>query len=104
MTTTYPTDEEWTPEQQSAALAEGWNLWDCDGSANGRTQLCTYDDKEDCPQAARFADDTAAWKYVVARAVEGSDLHLHALKVVAAHNPTEAASIEAATGFRLKEI
>lgn len=101
---TFPSREEWSLEHQQGAHAEGWDLWDCDGSENGRTQLCAFDDKEEFPQAKALPEDGDAWAHVVAKARSGSDLHLHALKVVAAHNPIEAASIEKHTGYSIPTI
>lgn len=98
--TTYPDDTEWTVADDNAAMAEGWNLWDCGGSGNGRTQLCRYDDTEEFPQALKFeGGDEFAWDHVVQKAREGSALHLKALTLVAKHNPTEAECIAKRTGW-----
>jgi hypothetical protein len=83
----YPSDLEWTHAMMMAASQEGWNLFDCNGSSNGRTQLCRDDDM------ALLADDDAAWKHVIGRAEFGSVLHLEALRLIASYNPIEACAI-----------
>lgn len=96
---TFPTDDEWTPADRLAALREGWNLWDCEGSDNGRTQLCRTDspDGEDEP-GEPLADDDAAFQLVVAGARAGSALHAKALRLVEKHNPGEAEVIRKTAG------
>lgn len=96
---TFPTDDEWTIADNLAALREGWNLWDCDGSDDGRTQLCRTDspDGEDEPDEP-LADDDTACRLVLTRANAGSALHLKALQLVEKHNPVEAAAIRQLAG------
>ena len=77
----------WTVSDSLAAIAEGWDVCDCDGSENGRFQLCKRDDMD------AFADDTDAWVHVATRAREGSALHAQALVFVMRHNPIEYTAI-----------
>lgn len=65
------------------ADAEGWGIFECSGSANGRHQLCKVDDRE------TLADDAAAWRFVVAKAREGSAYHRRALDFLRANAPAE---------------
>lgn len=84
---TFPSDTEWTETDQRLASSEGWNIWDCSGSGNGRTQLCRCDEMEN------FADDHAAWKHVWEKAREGSELHQKALRLIHKHNQNESSAI-----------
>jgi hypothetical protein len=77
----------WTLADSLAAIAEGWDVFDCDGSANGRFQICKRDDME------IFEDDTDAWVHIGTRATEGSRLHMRALTFVMQHNPVEYTAI-----------
>ncbi|CAO3459647.1 hypothetical protein [Azospirillum argentinense] len=85
--TTFPDATEWSAEDSREARAEGWDLFDCDGSGNGRTQLHKADD------ADIFANDPAAWAFVLAHATRGSRLHAQALALLLKHNPKEATAI-----------
>jgi hypothetical protein len=98
--------EGWTLADSKAARAEGWDVWDCDGSENGRFQLCRCDDDPEAERCdatgemrgAAFDDDEGAWRHVVALAREGSALHVKALAFITAQNPIEAECIAATVG------
>lgn len=62
---------------------EGWGIFDCDGSENGRWQLCR-DDAMDV-----FPSDDEAWVFVVEQAVAGSAYHQDALAFLEQNNPEE---------------
>jgi hypothetical protein len=53
----------------SQAILEGWSIFDCDGSSNGRWQL------QKCDDLNVFADDLFAWRFVVEQARLGSTYH-----------------------------
>lgn len=72
-----------------AAAAEGWHI-----------NISDYADlrlERDMDLGA-FADDTAAWRYVVARARTGSGLHTEALALLARVAPLEARTIRSTVG------
>ncbi len=77
----------WDPEHAAAASLEGWDIFECFGSENADWQIQRDD------EMAVFADDTDAWFHVWGRAMEGSELHLRALQVIAAWEPREMAYI-----------
>ena len=82
----------WTSDDRSAALSEGWDIFDCQGSASGPWQLQSFDDPEDVETAPRpypFQSDLDAWKHVRSRAAQGSPLHERALAFLAEHNLPE---------------
>lgn len=89
----FPTKAEWTPEHSFAAVVEGWNIFDCDGSENGRTQICRDDAME------LFASDASVWLYVVNKALSGSYLHELALSLVQKYNSIEAEAIKKFTSL-----
>jgi hypothetical protein len=74
------------------AVKEGWSIFDCDGSDNGRWQLQRCDEQE------IFVTDVAAWVFVRAKAAEGSPYHIMAMLFLETHNPPEWRAI-----CRLKE-
>ncbi|MEE9481804.1 hypothetical protein [Methylobacterium ajmalii] len=88
-----------TPDfDNTQAHQEGWAIFDCAGSGNGRWQICRID----CPaewnegdpgylpfEDAQFENDGAAWNHVVSRALAGSEYHRDALACVSLHNPKE---------------
>lgn len=79
---------EWTASMQKSALAEGWDVIDCDGSANGQWQVC----RNENPEAAQMilADDTVAWKLVM----EGVKPHHEAAReFIRQKNPLEWAAM-----------
>jgi len=83
----FPTDEEWTPEMVDFAGEEGWGLFECGGSANGRTQL------QRCDEEAIFEEDQDAWAFVAHCASQGSAVHQRALDLVEKYNSKEWAAI-----------
>lgn len=87
------TDIDWTPSDQAAAAAEGWDIFDCDGSDNGPWQLQCFDNPAEAgwPQgkAYPFGCDPDAWRHVLTRAAAGSPLHQRALQFLEQHSPAE---------------
>lgn len=88
----------WTTEDSAAAITEGWEIFECDGSDNGPFQIC----KLDAPEAwagvcgvdtvpPALEDDTDAW--VLVRDTE-SALHTKALAFLAQENPKEYEAIQ----------
>ncbi|KUL94303.1 hypothetical protein DK26_14900 [Bosea sp. WAO] len=65
------------------ADAEGWGIYECDGSSNGPYQICRDD------EAAVFASDDAAWRHVIDGATAGSAYHIRAMDYIREHNPAE---------------
>ena len=59
--------QDWTYEESSFAMAEGWDLFDC-----GHVEIQRDD------EAMRFTSDADARDYVAKRADEGSQLHAKA--------------------------
>lgn len=95
------TPEEWSPAESEAALAEGWDLFDCNSPGHEPWELCRVDDPDSLPetwyrygvelgyQGARFHGDPPVWQYVLDRAAEGSHLHERALVLLAYEAPGE---------------
>jgi hypothetical protein len=81
------------------AVREGWAIFDCDGSENGRWQLCRVDDPAAWPEGATdltepaFPGDGAAWTFVADKAKAGSAYHQAALDFIRERNPAEFAAI-----------
>jgi hypothetical protein len=75
------------------AHTEGWAIFDCDGSANGRWQICALDCPEDWPDYEpswkALDDDSKAWAHVVAQAIAGSAYHQSALAAIKQDNRAE---------------
>jgi len=86
----------WTENDARISLAEGWGLFDHNGSAAGDVGTLRIERFDD---AKIFVDDAAAWVHVVKRAHEGSPLHYKALSVIAEDNTTERDAIFWHTGF-----
>lgn len=85
----------WTGEDQALARLEGWGLFDCDGSENGRWQFCRYDDAEEASrcwgvQVPQLASDDVAHR-VIANGKE--PYHGAAREFAKFHNPDEYAAI-----------
>lgn len=89
---TYPDSKEWPSVSVEASYEQGWGIFDSDGSDNGRTQLCRWD------QLEKFPSDDEAWQFVVTQAKAGDALCRRALDVVRRHNPTEFVAIVATCG------
>lgn len=78
---------EWTDEDRRVANAEGWDVFDSYGSANGPWQIQRLDEE------AILDNDTDAWELVKAKADAGSLVHCNALAFITEHNPQEAMAI-----------
>ena len=78
------------------SVAEGWSIFDCGCRQDGSRWLEIQ--RIDSPEAGTpvFADDSDAWRHVVARARAGSALHLRALQMI---DPIERMLIEASFGW-----
>src|SRR6185437_8048581 len=78
------------------SVAEGWNIFDCGCRQDGgpRVEIQRVDSPETGDPV--FADDSDAWRQVVARARAGSALHLRALQMI---DPIERMLIEARFGW-----
>ena len=77
-------EHRWYVSYASKAQVEGWDIFDCSGSANGRWQICKidYDDEGN----KRLDDDSEAWD-IALRGTE--DHHAFARDFIKAHSPTE---------------
>ena len=80
----------WLPKHDGAAIAEGWSIFDCDGSDNGRWQLCRIDGASMLPEFQPLASDDEAWKIV---ATGTGAHHLAARQFLKVHNPQEFAAV-----------
>jgi hypothetical protein len=73
----------WTGEDRDAAQAEGWDIFDADGSEDGRWQLQHLANPQETPSLGytepKFTDDGEAALHVQAKAHEGSRLHIRAI-------------------------
>jgi hypothetical protein len=67
----------------SQAVKEGWSIFDCAGSDNGRWQLQKCDDKNE------FLTDLQAWDFVREKAAAGSLYHALTLLFLKQHNQCE---------------
>lgn len=82
----------WTRADSRAANAEGWDIFECDGSANGPYQLCKIDDPQEFTACYGtvfshiWEDDTDAWLYV---REHPTALHSRALAYLKQVNPQE---------------
>lgn len=81
----------WTVAQSLEARAAGWDIFDCDGSDNGRVQLCR------CDEAEVFEDDNAVWAHVW-RLADEVPLYAAAQEFIRRHNSAEALLIGAYVG------
>jgi hypothetical protein len=81
-----PSDHADTPPphafKSDVARAEGWDIFDCSLRDDGTVRVEIQ--RLDSPETTQptFESDHAAWEHVVARAREGSVLHLRALQMV----------------------
>jgi hypothetical protein len=76
------------PFDNQQAHAEGWGIFDlCEVGRADPYQLQRIDEDE------RFASDDDAWRYVTARAAEGSAYHRTALDFLRDHSPGEHAAL-----------
>lgn len=94
----------WTTADSKAANAEGWDVFDALGSANGRFQVCRIDDPEawarrgDTPAVSLLAGDEAAWLLVLSGSAAH---HAKAREFIGAHNPLEWESMAKFAGGRV---
>jgi len=79
------TMDDWTADDDRAAGAEGWSLFESDGSADGTPQVQRIDDPG--PGEAKLDGDPDAW--AVLRADPGTPLHARALAIIRNENPAE---------------
>lgn len=84
----HPPDPPASPHalQCELAQAEGWDVFDCGRREDGTPRIEIQRLDGVAPGQPRFRTDRAAWEHVVARALEGSALHLAALAML---DPTE---------------
>lgn len=90
---------DWTAADHAAAEREGWDLFDCSGSAHGNLQLQRFDCPDEvatAPVPYPFNSDPDVWRHVRTRAAAGSALHQKALSVLELANPAELRRIKAA--------
>jgi len=71
---------EWTQKDAQEASKEGWNIFECNGSANGKYQLQVDD------ELALLNEDKDAWKLV---ARQEKDIHKKALAFLKEKNYPE---------------
>jgi hypothetical protein len=81
----------WSPEHQKAANREGWDIFDSEGSANGRWQIQKMDDVAGAAEASghpvpEIENDHAAWLLVYS----GKESHqIAAREYIQRHNEVE---------------
>ena len=69
---------------KEAALAEGWCIFETIGTMDeGTVRL------EKVDEAERFNSDAEVWTHVIKSAAMGRRLHIGALEIIRAENPTE---------------
>ena len=54
-------NNEWTYEDSENATKEHWDVWDCEGSLNGRWQIQAFDDD----MGVHFKDDPELWQWLI---------------------------------------
>lgn len=72
----------WTPADSKAAMRDGWDIWEKRGAS-----LESEIEREDAK--GRFDDSDAATRHVLARAAEGSALHVKAVEYIRITSPRE---------------
>ncbi len=77
---------EWTDADKRAAMVEGWNLFAVDGNEDN-LQIQKYDAPEDVAEhygiaVPRLENDMVAWEIVLDAAMDGSELHQRALRLI----------------------
>ena len=79
-----PPDDLWPPESRKAAQAQGWDIFDADGSVDGRWQLQAIavpaDDSDLGYTKPKLADDRKAAAFVQQRADRGDELARRAIR------------------------
>lgn len=92
---------EWTTADQNAADAEGWNIFEAEGSVQNKDGRSPYqiqridfpEDEEGNQIPAPFGDDRDAWEHIWSEAAAGSELHQRAIQFVETNSPGEYAHI-----------
>jgi hypothetical protein len=78
----------WTPEDQLAAQRQGWDIFDCEGSADGRWQLQAIAAPSDHPHLdydePKFPGDKEAAAFVREQALKGDPLAKKAIEFLVA--------------------
>lgn len=90
--------QRWSPEDSFAAMLEGWDVWDSDGSGDGPFQIQFLAEPGLIPELGyvepKFdSEDTNAWVHVREQAAAGSALHQRALLFIEHNNSLEYARI-----------
>ncbi len=62
----YKLVESWWNTHGCSASHEGWNIFACEGSSNGRWQICHYADPDPEQGIGMLDDDDCAWELVMA--------------------------------------
>lgn len=76
----------WSAAHARAALTEGWNIFESEGSAYGPWQIQRLDWAEETPGAKQLEDDESAWNIVLTGTAAH---HAAALAFIRAHNPMD---------------
>lgn len=77
---------EWPAEHSQAATKEGWDIFECFGSATTPWQVQRLDDASDVPGAPQLDNDDDAWRIVL----QGTQAHHSAaLTFLRQHSPEE---------------
>lgn len=74
----------WTRGDSAASSAEGWDLFDSSGSANGPWQVQSFDDQDD-----GINDDEAMRRVRVGALADPHGVHARVLAILAVANPAE---------------
>lgn len=89
-------DPPWSEQHSNAAIAEGWEIFDCEDSSNGRWQVDELDDPSSWIHLTggvappKLDDNEAAWAIVA----NGTLLHHEAARAfLQTHNPQEYALV-----------
>lgn len=85
----------WLYRHAAAARKEGWSIFDCSGSDNGRWQICRIDSPDD--DEGELESDRDAWD-LVAKGTEPH--HVAARDFIRAHNDVEWRAFCDITGYR----
>ncbi len=83
---------DWTYDDQLAALAEGWDIFEVRDSEHEPFELSRLDTPSDHDvgyDEPKFDDDINAWQHVIERAMAGSVLHNKALAFLMQDAPGE---------------
>ena len=98
---------EWPSEHSDKAVREGWDIWDSEGSENGRWQVQRIDDPEAFAEATggftppKLASDDEAF-FIVANGTEPH--HSAARDFLRDHNPKEYQAVMNFVGRLVEEI